>query len=278
LGVKLKETYMDLSILGNKSVQLSAVLSAGNFFYAYHDQLTNNLFVQQETENAKHSIANLFEKIKADQDEYGFKVSGARFSICNGLMVLVPKTIFHEDRLQSYLKNFYSPAILSNSVIKQDPISAVEAVGVYLIPKVWQKHFDKLEPKPLIRHSLNALIQYSLSQISNPDFVLAMFEDNQIQIVVIKNGQLVLANVYSCENGDAFLYFLNLSFELHGLSRAHDPIFIGGEITEGSELYDLIFRYFRYVHFTAEDMNYVLHQEEPIPHMFLNLHTLNLCE
>ena len=74
MGVETTTANIDLSILKNKNVQLSAVLSAGNFFYSFLDNDGKHLIMREEVKFGDKALNELASSLNSVGDKYGFNI------------------------------------------------------------------------------------------------------------------------------------------------------------------------------------------------------------
>lgn len=84
-----------------------------------------------------------------------------------------------------------------------------------------------------------------------PQVVSAHVFSNLIWLSYYQDGQLHYANSFLFQSSEDFLYFLLLLYRQFDLSHNTVPVVLSGEITEDSEIHNLICRYIRSIEFAT---------------------------
>ncbi len=82
--------------------------------------------------------------------------------------------------------------------------------------------------------------------------LIANFRDGYMQIFFFESNQLIFSNNFKFAAPQDVIYYALLIYEQFKLNPLTVPLYIGGTITEDSDIYKFIFRYIKHVHFIEE--------------------------
>ena len=166
----------------------------------------------------------------------------------NELYSLVPSQYFVEEEASNYLK--FNTKILQTDVVAHDMIGNKELVNVYIpYTNLTNYFFDKYGEFEFM-HSSTVLVQ-SLSNISgdSPATVYLNNFTGYYDLVVIKDGALVLSNTFKYDTPEDFIYYLLFTAEQLNLNPSEFKLILLGEINKDSPVYDITYTYIRNVEF-----------------------------
>lgn len=187
---------------------------------------------------------------------------------------LVPEPLFDAAGAEHFLRLSY-PANPGLS-IHTHRLPGQELHVVYGWPTNLKQTVEAFFPGCHVEHYTAHLLR-SLLQAAGPHEQVAVHvQDFSLDILVIRNGRLLLLNTFSFQSPDDFLYYILLAYDRHGLNREEAPLRLLGEIEEGSAIYNLCYKYIRNVEFVNRPGNYAVPQPEGeagtmSPHFFFNL-------
>ena len=169
----------------------------------------------------------------------------------NQLATVVPNEYFDENELKTYLD--YTIKTLENDHIVFDAIEVIAAKNVY-IPFVninnylFQnfgafvfKHHSTVLIEKLLKYHENNTAKHFFVNVSNKD----------IDIIVIKNNALTLYNSFSFNTKEDFIYYILFVAEQLEMNPDEFALTFLGAITKDSELYDMAYKYVRYIEFIS---------------------------
>ncbi len=80
----------------------------------------------------------------------------------------------------------------------------------------------------------------------------------RLAIVALDHNTIQLANTFSYQSQDDFLYYCLLAYEQLGYDPEEDPIVLSGEITRDGQLYPLLYRYVRDIRFATWPKQWII--------------------
>ncbi len=178
----------------------------------------------------------------------------------NDLYCLVPEPLFIEKEASSYLK--YNTKILKTDVVAHDTIPEIEVVNVYIpyinITNYFFDRYGEFEYK----HCTSILIQEIL-KLSPPEGKQVYLHNYEgyFDLVVIRDGKLLLCNTFHYETKEDFIYYLLFTAEQLKLDPLELNLFLTGSITKSSPFYEIVFSYVKNVQFLEPTFNLTIEQE-----------------
>ena len=170
----------------------------------------------------------------------------------NELSTLVPDDLFDERNNADYLK--HNSKILKSDYIAYDDISAITAKNVY-VPYVNINNyiFDTFGGFTY-KHSLTVFCELVMGAQNYKEDKLVFINVNSMsfEMVVSKNGQLILTNIHQYFSKEDFIYFILFTLQQLNLDPNEQPIVLSGKIKKGDDLYELLYTYVRHIDFNRE--------------------------
>ena len=162
---------------------------------------------------------------------------------------LVPNIIYKEDIAASYLENSFR--IPYQHYLLTDNLASLQCQNVYLAPIEIYNFFQKKYSTVQFIHSTTSLLlawQNQAVQFKEPSVYINV-TGNQFQISAFNREKLLLSNTYEFKTAKDFIYFALLVFDQLDLDVGKTKLFLSGEMMKASEIYNLLYRYIRNIHF-----------------------------
>ena len=200
-------------------------------------------------------------------------------SVNTSSFTIVPQEFFSEELAEKYYRLNYETR--PGEVVKSELIKNLNARLVYALNLNYEL-IDRYFNPDLITHSANAYLVSLLSDIENylSRKMFVDIEKNFIRVAILLEGKLQIYNSFSYKTNEDILYHLaNLSAEF-GFDHDRDKYYLSGIILKDSELYKIIFRYFRYPLLLPRPANFLyppVFDQFP-SQLFYNAFTALLCE
>jgi len=174
---------------------------------------------------------------------------------------------------EDVLRQLYHPT--QSVVALFDSINEWQVKNHYLLPKAIHSAFnDKFSNITYVNFFTAAL--KSNNGISASDQIIIHFSPNQLSVLVKKNGQLQLAQVYSYQAPLDVIYYLLKIVDALNLSREETALIISGLIEESSDLYRELYQYFLSIHFAKPSLVTDESNSYP-PYFFTSIYNLTTC-
>ncbi len=166
----------------------------------------------------------------------------------NELYSIVPSQFFVEEEASHYLK--FNTKILQTDLVAHDVFSNEELVNVYIpYTNITNYFFDKYGEFEF-KHSATELIEQLShnNEDKGPVAYLNSFK-GYYDLVVMKDGKLLLSNTFKYETPEDFIYYLLFTAEQLQLDPLDFSIYLLGEITKDAPEYEITYTYIKNVEF-----------------------------
>ena len=184
----------------------------------------------------------------------------------NELYSIVPENLFSEENASDYLK--FNTKILETDFVAQDYLTDQELVNVYIpYTNINNYFFDKYGEFEY-RHSTSILVQEFIKGSSDLSGEARIFLNNNASgydLVVIKEGKLLLTNSFTCETKEDFIYYLLFTAEQLDLDPSTFELVLLGDISEESEEYNIAYTYVRNISFLNTSFGFIFEAEGTLP-------------
>lgn len=229
---------------------LSIQVSLDGFSFYAQDKNTGAYveIIAQILEN-NGSPDKLLRKIKRVFDDHAsisktFKTIDVVYR--NELFTIVPTALFDPERLTEYLK--YNTKILSTDFIVYDEIKSFELVVIYIpfanLNNFFFDHFGSFS----YHHHMTVFIKKVLNDaLTSQRQAVVNLNQKYFDIIAHEGKKMLLANSFTYENAEDFLYHILFCYEQLNFDPDHDALMIQGELDKNGELYQLSRTYIRHI-------------------------------
>lgn len=231
--------------------KLSLRVRPDGFSFCTTDTLTDAIVSFDEVRfgdiGTGHNSEEHFSKAFAGRPELQQSFDQVVVAHENGLSTFVPKALFDEHYLGSYLQ--YNVKVFETDHVAFDELPNYEMNNVYLpfsgINDFLDKHFGNVE----YRHLSSVLVSKLLESSKNNEEkqVFAHFADNRFELVVAQNQKLLLFNSFDFRTKEDFIYYLLFAAEQLNLNPEFFKLQLLGDVSEASDCYQIAYKYVRNV-------------------------------
>ena len=281
------ESYIDSSIneCNFSRMSLSLQLSLNDVSFCITDNNQGNYlaivcyaFTDKKTiTELSDFIEQLFEHQVLLKKEF----SQVIVSYKNNSATLVPKELYDANHLATYLA--FSKENTVNQSVVSDFIKEIDAYNVYLLPQCIEKMIYGKFVNTKFVHNSTSLIQAVFSNypnLENADNVFVNINNNELELIIIKQGKLQLFNSFCFKMKEDFLYYLLFTMKQFNCNSTNTELLLMGKIAEQSSIHQLLIKYIANVNFIKNSLptniNTLL-KEVPI-HYYFTLLNLSKCE
>lgn len=165
----------------------------------------------------------------------------------NNLNTFVPKALFDEDYIGSYLQ--YNTKVFETDFFDFDDLAPHEINNVY-VPFVNLNNFLIDHYGPFTYKNVNSiLVQKILEKSRNNDErqIFAHIGAKHFELIVVQNQKLILFNSFQYTTREDFLYYLLFTAEQLNLNPENVQLKMLGDVSQDSELYRAAYDYVRNV-------------------------------
>jgi hypothetical protein len=183
---------------------------------------------------------------------------------------ILPSSFFAEEHKKNQLifdqQIDYQFAALSNS------LTGMKHELIFAFPNRLQSILNDYFTEFTIKHSffLNHANLYQLNKNKNHgNQVFVLVSNRDLYILIMQNENLVFQNSYKFTAKEDFVYFILLAYDETHLNPEEDKLYLMGEISQSSALFNICYQYIRNVqlfnqvndlHLGSEFDSFPLHQ------------------
>ena len=238
------------TIIENK---LSIQFNLDGFSFSIYNIISKKevYFREYEFENSQVTPENLLLKIK-DIFETDTQLQNDFSSVLvihqNNLSVVVPNRYFNEKELNSYLN--FNVKKLTIDYVAFDHLKVLESKNIYIpyinINNYLFQNFGEFEYK----HHSTVLIEKLLTITNNIKKTMYVnVSKTSLDIVVIKNNQLILFNTFSYNTKEDFIYYILFVAEQLNLNVNEFSLHFTGKVNLEDAIYKITYKYIKNVYF-----------------------------
>ncbi|MCP4438932.1 MAG: DUF3822 family protein [Aureispira sp.] len=236
---------------------------------------TYKLATSPLNQNAKSPIQQLLVEDSVLREKF----RSIKIGIVSNKFTLVPNSLFEEESAEIYLNT--SVKIPKKHKVSFDRISALQAVNVYAYDYSSIEHLLAYFPKATFYHNTTGLLDNFISNFaSDTKDVFINIYAHQLSITVLDRGQLLLHNIFEFKSSEDCLYYILLVYKQLALNTKKHAIYVAGELMKDSEIYNMLYKYIRNIHFVATPnfYNFGTKVKQLSSNFFFDLYSLKLCE
>jgi hypothetical protein len=184
--------------------------------------------------------------------------------------ILIPKSHFNSN--QDILSRVFH---LQNDEFLFDPIPEWQIINSYVFPAGTHKKLIERFPSAEFRNVFTPSLKI-YNGFTAENQVSIYFTPKQFRVIIKKDGQLHLAQMYSyTSSADVIYYLLKIFLELN-LPKEDTILILSGLIEEDSALYKQLYNYFSHIHFAVPSTVKILNNDKP-QHYFTSISNLAAC-
>lgn len=194
-------------------------------------------------------MAEQIERLLTDHEWLGNGFKRADAIVTSEKFTCVPAALFDSAAAKEYLA--FNAPVEERDVVRNDVLRQADARNVYAFDRRLENALLKVSSAIRIRHHLGPLTEKVLtaSKNQNGKRVHAHIRQGQFDVIVSENGKLLLANVYTYQSPEDFIYFLLFAAEQLKLNPEKFELEISGEVEEKSAISAIAHKYVRNVKF-----------------------------
>ncbi len=213
-------------------------------------------------------------------DEYDLKKTNYKTILVNWSgdhFTLVPSSFYDADKAKDVLE--FNIGEIKNELVFTNDFNDIKLI--YSVPAELKNTIDKTFPNHNFKHIGYSSLKlfFTHFQLKNADMFLNI-HNGQAELLIKKDWQTALYNVFKTQSDEDILYYLLFSIEQFDLDPQNLKIFISANLETGNPLFNAIKKYINHVDFTVSD-KLIIRKEafEQLPHhyYFSALNRL-LCE
>jgi len=252
IKIKVQRKTNNTSLENTKNLKLSIQFSLDGFSFCISEENNTILYfseytfdkVQTTPKNLLLKIQEIFKKDSNLQKDF----IAVLVIHQNNLSTLVPNQYFDESKLEKYLN--FNIKTLATDFITFDNLEQIQAKNVFVpyvnINNYLFQNFGEFDYK----HHLSILIEKLIEKSTFTDKrMFVNVNTSTFDIIVLQGKNLVLANSFSFNTKEDFIYYILFTIEQLGLDTEKLQLSLMGGIEEESEIYKIVYVYIRNIHF-----------------------------
>ena len=189
----------------------------------------------------------------------------------NELYSLVPQPLFDEENASDYLK--FNTMILETDYVAHDIIEPAEMVNVFIPYTNINNFFFEKYGEFEYRHCISILVEEFLKLNANDHGGTKVYLNcytGGYDLIIIKNGRLLLANSFKCNTREDFIYYLLFTAEQLDLDPAEFELILLGKITEDSDFYKIAYTYVKNIEILETSFGFIFASREEPPKGYMH--------
>ena len=169
-------------------------------------------------------------------------------SICysNFPTTIVPNQLYSEKNKEEYL------SFISNKkgVIKTDNIHQNSATTIYYVKEDIVYLINQIQSEIIERNNSTIIIEQLIKQYKDQKKTAFLFVNkSNIEIIILKNGELILHNYFDIDNSVDVLYYTLFCFNQLNMNPEENNLYLFGNIEKTDENYIILYDYIRNIKF-----------------------------
>ncbi len=242
-------------IKSNKNLSIQISLNGLSFCILNTENHTVEYLKDIVTEKRETPYKILDLLIDAFETEKALQVSFNNIQVIheNELSTLVPEILFQEDNLADYLK--FNSKILRSDFISYDTIDINKSMNIYVpyvnINNYIYEQFGTFSYKHFSTVLIETLLKKEQQETDTKMYVHV--QNTHFEIVVIKNGQLLLYNSFDYATKEDFIYYILFTAEQLQLNPDTLILLFLGQVSENDALHSIAYKYIRHIRFATRN-------------------------
>lgn len=199
----------------------------------------------------------------------------------NQLFTFIPNALFNQGQIQNYLNfNLLEPDAFFQ---ERNEMALLGAQNIFCLNREPKIVVNKYHPANKVYHSSTPLIEGILKNYGHTDgvkFFIFSWNENDMELVVLANGKLVLYNYFQVNSKEEFIYYPLYVCQQLKFKRDDIEIIAGGILTKHSVPLGMLGSYFKNIRFSGlpDGFSYSHGFAEKTGNMAWSMITLALCE
>ncbi len=238
-------------------------------------------FANKNTSNTnyQHHITQMLDSLLKDSDLALLTSQKLSLVINSPIFTLIPNFFIRDDKdAQQHLS--FGFAIPAEHNIYHYSLLATQKQLIMAIPDAWLTLIQQTKHIS-IHHPMGVLYQdiQNVSASMQGRYAMAYVNDHLLFLSVYQDKELLLSNSYTFHTKEDFIYYILLAYKILEMDTNENKLYLLGQIGKQSQLFDICWKYVRYVDFfpSAKDKHISINANLPA-HQYYILTQTALCE
>lgn len=231
--------------------------------------------MQLEKKATPFEILNQLKTIIASNSDFNQTFDSVLCIYQNELSTLIPESLFNENHLADYLK--FNAKILKTDFIDYDNIAINGTKNVYVpLVNVNNYLFDTFGSF-VYKHASTILIETVLQHASKQKEIELYINVDHLhfEMLATQGQELLFYNTFDYNTQEDFIYYILFSIEQLKLNPETVKIHLSGQIEQEDELFNIVYKYVRFVDFIEPIYTYQFSTTKPLKVKHNNFILLN---
>ncbi|MCH2084325.1 MAG: DUF3822 family protein [Saprospiraceae bacterium] len=237
--------------------ELSILIGVDSFAYIVVDSENRQpLLIRNFELGSISSISKMITRIQQiiqEDKPLNLAYKRIRIAYAGSASTLIPQRLFNPSEKEEYLSQL--TAMGSTYEFRSDHLLPMDAQNVYAIEEELATFMRLSYPGTMMLH-LNTVIYSQIVAIARNivgSFIFANVRGRNLNVFYFDKGDLVFMNSFEFLASKDFIYYIMLIFNQFNLDSQKVPLHLSGEILKESEVYLLLYRYIKFIHFLSKD-------------------------
>ena len=245
MGKIVEEIIEDkFSLKSAKQYELSILIGVDSLSYAVVDSQQELLVLKKYLLDAPaEPTIPAFQHFFLNDPLLGASYLNTKIGVVHPVFSLVPERLFNREEQAAYLDQL-SP-IQTGDDLRNAPLESIESQLVYTIPEAWSQWLKTSFPNAKVFHQQAGLIE-ACANIASTRKGFQLFvnvRQGVVQVLLFEKNWLQFSNQFSYQTSTDFVYYVLMVVKQYQVPISSLITFISGTLIEGSEIYNLLYRY-----------------------------------
>lgn len=226
---------------------------------------------------AGNDFTERLQELLTQQEELSLLYRRIRLALPQTRAVLVPRRLFKPAELHTYVSSLVE--VSEKDGLYADELPGADINVCYKVPLDLADHLRKQFPTARMFAQATPFIKGAL-QLAHPSqvgsLVCAGFAGQDMQLCLLRQGQLLFYNTFPYQAAQDVLYYIMLLYDRFQLDTAEVPLYLTGAISADSDIYSKLYSYVGTLTFAGLPAHLSLGKKfsDLPPHLFFNLFAL----
>jgi hypothetical protein len=264
------------------SYDMTLLVGSDSIYYMVNDAQLNVLALRSYHFDFRrdHILRNSIQDIFLEDELLREPYKSCKIALSSPHFTLIPEKMYDPREHQTYFGDITS--LSAHERLMSDPLKAVQMQNVYVADNELLTLLQNYFPNQKSFHTLSALLQgyQRIAEMQAGHQVFVNLRDGLAQIFFFEGRNLIFTNNFMYRTPQDALYYVLMTYEQFKLNPEQTPLGISGALTQDGEIYRLLYRYIRHVHFLKAPsyLHFGNQFTGILPHAYFDLFSLKLCE
>lgn len=237
-----------LATASSGAFDLSVLTGADRLVFLAHDGNGKVQLLREYGLTPKDQAHELIQQVYLEDELLKQPFRKTRVVFNNMRYTLLPEPFFKEHSAVNPLKSLVE--LQSDESAQSAALEWMQARLIYACPEQLRQTMLGLFPSaqflPMAAAILAGFREHNRQQEAQAIYLFV--DNNELHLFAFETGHLKLHNTVRFEHTNDALYFTMLFFQSAGYNTDIVPLYLSGQLIENSEVYNLLYRFIRHLH------------------------------